>query len=539
MKRLGLLLLLGLLVVEGAFAQYGAIGLSAVRAKRYGNEGLGGYPSHSGDRFSAALAVGDFNGDGADDLATGAPGHDNFEGDFAASGVVFVHYSFPGVGLAGGSAGQVLTQAGNPNPPEADDAFGSALAACDFNGDGRDDLAIGIPFEDLPSAGDAGAVEIHVGSTAGLTPFSTQILTQESGDTPGISETVDYFGSAVACGHFDADIFADLAIGVWDENLFDGTANEKFGAGTVVVYRGSAAGLQTTGVTLFQQGAAGVNDLAESFDYFGWALAVGDFDGDGFDDLGVGIPGEDNVGDSEIHGRGAVHVLFGSASGLSTSDDYFKTESALNGNSEIGDRFGEALAAGDFDGDGFDDLAIGGPGEDIFPAVDAGQVVAIYGSASGFVFARTQFWSQDLVFSPGSSEDADRFGAALTAGDFDRDGFHDLAIGSPGEFQLVPQDGGVTVVMGSAEGIDAARRGGFTAGYDGDPGAINQAFRNYGAALASGDFEGDGYADLAIGAPNEDDDGLTDTGAEVVFYGSLFSDGLEAQSTGFWSASAP
>jgi hypothetical protein len=539
MKRVGLLLALTLLAVEPALAQYGAVGLSAVRARRYGNEGSGDYPSHSGDRFGAALAIGDWNGDGAADLATGAPGHHNFDGDFPNSGVVFVHYSLPGVGLAGGSAGQVLTQAGNPDPPELNDGFGGALAACDFNGDGRDDLAVGIPFEDLPGAHDAGAVQIHHGSTTGLTAFSIQILTQESGDTPGTSEPADFFGSSVACGHFDADNFADLAIGVWDENLFDEGPNVVFGGGTVIVYRGSAAGLQTAGVTLFQQGVGGVNDLAESSDYFGWALAVGDFDGDSFDDLVVGVPGEDNIGDGIEHSRGAVHVLFGSPGGLQTSDDYFRTESAVGGNSELGDRFGETLAAGDFDHDGFDDLAIGAPYEDLFPAVDSGQVITLYGSAAGFVFARTQFWSENTIYDPGESEDGDHFGHALAAGDFDGDGRDDLAMGQPGEFGLVAGDGAVTLLMGTPTGLSSARRYSIVAGYEGVPGPENQLQREFGAALASGDLDGDGHADLLVGAAEEDIGTLLDTGAEWALYGSLFSDGFAVSNFARWSANVP
>ena len=539
MRRPGLLLALGILLVEPALAQYGAIGLSAVRARRYGNPGLGGYPSHSNDAFAWSLAAGDFNGDGLDDLATGAPGHDNFEGDFNGSGVVFVHYSLPGVGLAGSSAGQVITQAGNPDPPEPLDSFGSALASCDFNGDGKDDLAVGVPFEDLPGAPDGGEVQIHIGSSVGLTSFSSQVLTQESGTTPGESEPFDYFGSAVACGHFDGDPFADLAIGAWDENLTSATGDEIFGGGTVVVYRGSAAGLQTTGVTLLQQGVAGVNDGAESFDYFGMALAVGDFDGDGFDDLAVGVPGEDNIGDAIVHSRGAVHVIFGSATGLQTSDDYFKTESGLGGNSELGDRFGQVLAAGDFDHDGFDDLAVGAPYEDLDAGEDSGQVLAIYGSATGFVFARTQFWSENAIYGPGESEDDDHFGFALAAADFDGDGRGDLAVGHPGEWGLVAGDGSVTVIMGAAAGLSSARRYSMAAGYDGFPGPANLLDRNLGAAVAAADFDGDGHADLAIGAPYEDDGALLDTGAEWVLYGSCFSDGFAVQNTVRWSASVP
>ena len=198
-----------------------------------------------------------------------------------------------------------------------------------------------------------------------------------------------------------------------------------------------------------------------------------------------------------------------------------------------------AAAAGDFDGDGFDDLALGVPFEDLPPAVDAGQVVAIYGASTGFDFTRTQFWFEDLIHGAGASENDDLFGDALASGDFDRDGRDDLAIGQPGEFILVPADGLVTVVMGSVNGISSARRHGLAAGYHGNPGVANQALRYYGYALTTGDFDGDGHADLATGAPFEDEGGLSDVGAEVVLYGSIFCDGFDVGDTGFWTSEVP
>jgi hypothetical protein len=137
------------------------------------------------------------------------------------------------------------------------------------------------------------------------------------------------------------------------------------------------------------------------------------------------------------------------------------------------------------------------------------------------------------------SEDGDRFGAALAAGDFDGDGRDDLAIGHPGEFVLVPEDGVVTVVMGAPAGLSNARRYGITTGFHGFPGIVSQPNRGFGAALAAGDFDGDGHSDLVIAAPSEDDGGLIDAGAELVLYGSLFSDGFAVQATAFWSSTAP
>ena len=522
-------------------AQVGAIGLSSLGSARLENNGVGDLDPESGNRFGERLAIGDFNGDGADELVTGAPGYSSFLGAETESGAVFVHYSLPGIGLVGPSAGQALHQAatGNPDPPEAGDAFGLALAICDFNGDGRDDLAVGIPWEDLPNADEGGAVEIRFGSATGIASAAAQFLTQESGATPGESESNDFFGNALACGNFDGDDFADLAVGLPREKLPDANGTQQFSAGSVIVYRGSAAGVTANGSALFHQDAGALDDAVEAFDFFGETLAAGDFDGDGFDDLVVGVPGENHVGGHGF-GRGAIQVLFGTAGGLTTVDDFFATEIELGGDAEAGDRMGEALAVGDFDGDGRDDLAIGSPFEDTGIGIDkAGQVIALYGASSGFDLARTQIWREDAIHGAGSAGSGDRFGFALASGDFDRDGHDDLAIGTPGELVLLPEDGLVTVVMGSPTGITAARRRGLYCGLEDMPGFPNQADRHHGHAVAAGDFDGDGYDDLAIGAPFENEGPLVDVGAEVVLYGSLFADGFEIQSSVFWSRHGP
>jgi hypothetical protein len=125
------------------------------------------------------------------------------------------------------------------------------------------------------------------------------------------------------------------------------------------------------------------------------------------------------------------------------------------GAAESGDRFGSALAAGDFNNDRFTDLAAGASGEDIAVNLgnpDAGAVSVLYGSADGLTRAGGQLFTQ-----PGSDIRADeQFGFALAAGDFDNDGFADLAAGAPGE--AVGNDSGtgaVSVLAGSPAGLTA------------------------------------------------------------------------------------
>ena len=129
-----------------------------------------------------------------------------------------------------------------------------------------------------------------------------------------------------------------------------------------------------------------------------------------------------------VNQAGAVDVLYGSPDGLSESAAQFLHQDGadLHESSEAGDRFGPAVANGDFDGDGFADLAIGSPGEDL-KTLGAGAVAILYGGPAGVGTRRDR-----TIHEPSSAQrHGDHFGAALATGDLDGDGFADLAIGTP------------------------------------------------------------------------------------------------------------
>ncbi|MEO8275918.1 MAG: hypothetical protein ABI639_06830 [Thermoanaerobaculia bacterium] len=533
---LQLLLLLG----GAAEAQISSVGLSAVRSQHFADENLIFYVPGVADTFASALAAGDFNGDGADDLATGVPSHDNLGAGHPDSGIVVVRYGASRTGLRSGLATTVLSQVtgGEPDPAEDGDAFGWALASCDFNGDGFDDLAVGVRLEDVGSAVDAGAVEIYYGGPSGLASVAEQFLTQNSNGIPGTAETNDQFGMALGCGDLDFDGFGDLAIGAPTET-FEHSGGDIVGAGTVALIYGGPGGLTGARTHSFNEDALLPSDHPACGELFGFALVFGDFNSDLYDDLVIGAPGE-RIDGSCAPGTGVggfAYIQGGAGDGVAIQ--LMQTSSAWGEPPEIGDHVGYTLAAGDFDGDLNCDLAVGVPFEDFsIPVIpDAGEVAVLY-FEGGFP-ARHQIWYEEEVYGAGTSEGVDHFGLTLAAADFDRDGFSDLAIGHPGEDVIATDDGALTVVMGSPDGLIVSRIRLFVEGNAGLPGPVTQSLRTFAAALAAGDFDGDGAADLAIGAPLENSATLFDTGAEVVLYGSLFCDGFEAGTLSSWPGEVP
>jgi hypothetical protein len=264
-----------------------------------------------------------------------------------------------------------------------------------------------VPGESLGSIPTAGAVNILYGTAAGLTGSGSQQFTQDSAGVPGTAEPDDSFGGALAAGDLDNDGFADLAVGAAGEDL--GSINA---AGAVNVLYGSSAGLTGSGSQQFTQDSAAIPGTAAPFDFFGGSLAAGDLDGDGFADLAVGVPRE-VVGTIQI--AGAVNILYGAAAGLTGSGSQLFSQASpgVPDVAELGDRFGDRLATGDFDNDGFVDLAVGVPDEGVGSVVAAGAANVLYGSAAGLSGSGSQFFTQDSPGVPGVAEEVDIFGTEL------------------------------------------------------------------------------------------------------------------------------
>jgi len=426
------------------------ISSSDVQKWTQGASGIGG-TDVPGDRFGYSLVAGDFNGDNVADLAIGVPGDNTAAGK---TGAVRVLYGSEGIGLVS-SGSQLWSQGsgGVQGVAEPGDLFGASLAAGDFNGDGVADLAIGVPGDNTAGVNAGSSIVLYGSNGIGLVSSGSQLWPQGSGGVPGVSEPGDLFGASLAAGDFNGDNVADLAIGVPGDN----TAGVNAGS-SIVLYGSNGIGLVSFGSQLWSQGSGGVQGVAEPGDLFGASLAAGDFNGDNVVDLAIGVPG-----DNTMLGRtGAVNVLYGSSAGLGSSgSQLWSRESNSNlGNPAEGDRFGQSLSAGDFDGTGHDDLAVGVPGADVGDNADAGAVIVFYGSATGLSTLRNQFWDQSGLDNSGGAEAGDAFGSALAAGDFNGDGVADLAIGVPGEdIVAVVNAGSVNVLYGRVNHPPVANAG--------------------------------------------------------------------------------
>ena len=396
--------------------------------------------------FSVA-AAGDVNGDHVPDLIVGAPSYDGIQ-DFAGRAYVFFG---PFAGDRSAADADATISAVN----FGDNLGFSVASAGDTNGDGFDDLLVGARSNDAPGI-QAGQVYLFRGPVHGDL--------QVSDATAVISgEDFDELGRAVAgVGDLNHDGFADIALG----------APLASNRGRVLVYYGPVSGALTT------SDADAVIDGTEFNELLGTSIArAGDLNGDGIDDLVIGGPRPNLDG----AGTGHAYVFYGPASGHHSAND---ADAILSGEA-LNDEFGTSVAGGqDVNGDGIDDLLVGATQ---FSGGLSGKAYVFFGPLHGAISAA----DADAKLLGESRESL--FGNSVAMpGDVNGDGFADLLVGAEFDNSLDVHGGRAFLYFGPLSGsVDVSKATVFTG-----------SFGNFvGAAVApAGDLDGDGRADLIIGA---------------------------------------
>ena len=399
------------------------------------------------------------------------------------------------------------------------DAQGASIPG-DIDGDGGADLVVGVPAEGFGTETRAGLVSVIFSNGDRLVKAGTVGIDET--DVGGEQSAGDLFGSSIEVVDIDGDGFADIVVGSSGE-----AAGLEVNAGAFTVIPGSADGPVTAEAVTYRQGE-GLPEIAEVDDFFGFSMTSGDFDGDGHGDLVVTAPFEDIDGFVDA---GAVIVVPGSETGLVPDNAVVLHQTAATGGLGGNEFFGWSATSGDFDGDGDDDLAVGSPGEDTRGRSNAGAVVVCDGTPDGIDPESGRLFSQAGAVR-NRPEAEDFFGFDVESTDLDCDGDDDLLVGVPNETLggAGVVAGIVNVLRGSEDGLTTAGTTRLAQGRNGVAGARD--YNQFGAALATGDFDGDGCGDVAISAHTTDvgGDGVRrcaqdpncapEAGAVVLVYGS-------------------
>jgi hypothetical protein len=406
----------------------------------------------------------DFNCDKKGDVVTSATWAT--VGGKAEAGQIVALYG-TGTGISA-SKRTVVSQdtAGVPGAAEAGDHFGQDTAFGDFDKDGCDDLAVGAPGEDVTGDADAGSITILWGSASGLTGSGSVTVKDPA------SSSHDQWGLNLAIGDFDRDGRADLAATTTKTTLYvykggftrTGATGGWYGVETPLYtgqpdpqdvpppYNLQAGDVTGDGATdlvidgmefdefdgyphnyLFLGGKSGLQK--ESYQELrpGVVTAIGDIDRDGFGDIVSGVQWNeaDTEGATPYGARGGqVWITYGTGTGVDEITAINQDTSGVPGSSETDDMFGFELDLGDVDKDGYLDLAVGVPGEDVDGHEDAGSVVVLYGTADGITGTGSQSFHQGSASFPGDNEAGDNLGMDVKLDDVTGDGRADLVAGS-------------------------------------------------------------------------------------------------------------
>ncbi len=512
------------------------------------------------DDFSgfSVSGAGDVNGDGFEDLIVGAyranPTSPSPEKRAAGeSYVIFGEAELPAT-IDLSTLGQLGKPAGFSIWGDATGDYSgrSVSSAGDLNGDGFDDLVIGAYRADPISGYNSGKSYVIFGKSNWNANATVRLSDDIAASNPGVvgitilgQAALDLSGVSVSsAGDVNGDGFNDILVGAYRAD--PGNPERNDAGKSYLIYGSQSLPAVVDLATLGQSGQPlGVTFLGQVLlDYAGFSVSsAGDINGDGFDDLVIGAFGADPPGLPANSGAGETYVVFGGPSLPATIDLLTIGQAGqASGFTILGqvrdDQSGGSVSgAGDFNGDGFDDLIIGAIGANPSGRADAGKTYLIFGkpdwSTTLTLRLSDTLGTNGITISGQAAGDLSGI-SVHNAGDFNADGFDDILIGAS-QFDVSGTKnyaGATYLIYGKASGntnIDLLNLG--TAGLT----ILGASEGDYsgGSVSSAGDVNGDGFDDLIIGASGVDIAGQSRTGRSyVIFGGNGFAESIAAGNLG-------
>ncbi|RMD98503.1 MAG: hypothetical protein D6814_07450 [Calditrichaeota bacterium] len=454
------------------------------------------YGAGENSHFGQAVATGDLNGDGQKDLIIGAPGW--AAPDQAPGGAVFIFWGRTNlqgsIDLSTETADVLISgSAGGGN-------LGASLFAADLDGDQIDDLVLGNPDFTPDTLTQAGAVYLFWGRSEWPAEINLDSVRADQVFLGG--EMQEHLGNALSAGDINGDGRIELLISAWQ-----GSYPGHISTGKVYVFLRPDSLPEI--INLSRQNASTTIFGKKNNDFAGFALATADMNNDGLDDILIGAYKANSQTGLDA---GEAYAVFGR---VSWPDSLWLKETppqlTVQGASGF-DHLGYALAAGDFNQDGFSDWVIGArQANPIEGLTNSGAVYLLYGRETFPDIINLRDNLADVNIYGG--DDAGFMGSSLLVGDINHDRLPDMILGAPRATAGSRREAGKVFFLLGRQPLPAVMD-------------LRQnlpdltiwgadSLAHLGTSLAAGDLNGDQFQDLLIGAENQGK-----SGAVYVFFGS-------------------